>query len=477
MIKLVSNELYKILHKKSTFIILIIMVGFALLANIVYKNMGVRHQFIDDYEVEYKEAKDFLANNEINKDNYEDYIFYETIISTCELKDKYKENWQREVIGNDIYQAYYEYYLNSYYGNKEEINKNKENIDILLADLESGNWQNFVERRIANLEKELTVYKEELKGNNSKRNEPELKKQITITEKQIELYKYRIKENLPMGGVTYLDDAITEVNGSIYEVANVLYSNIDKYNAKMALVDYHVNEYILDNKVDINNNQSLRSLLIDFYEEFGFIVLVFVIMVAGAIVSDEYSKGTIKSLLILPYKRSKILLAKLLTMIITIFIAIIAMLIIELIVGGIIFGFSSLSIPYVTYNIATESIVTMNIFKYFGLMTIAIIPKILLLGTLAFALSTIVGNTAAAVAITFSGYIGEVIVNNIALRYDVKFLNYFVTTNWNFSEFLFGGRSMFKLSLTHGIIICLIYFAFMVIVAFIIFKKKDIKNI
>lgn len=477
MFSLIKNELYKIFHKRSTKVLLLIMLGFVLLTNIIYKRSRDYYGRINDYRIGYNEAKAFINNNEINKDNYEDYVYYETYISVVELKDRYKEDWQVEVIDSEFYQLYYQYYLDKYSNNQDNIIKDKELIDSLLKDLDSGNWQSFVNARITNLKNELQTYKIELNVNTSKRHELELKKSIEILEKEIELYEYRIKENLPIGGHTYLDNAINVVNGAKYEVINAKYSNIDKYDLASTLKDYHINEYILDNKVDANNDKTLRGLLIDFYDEYDFLILVFVIMIAGSLVSDEYSKGTIKSLLILPYKRSKILLAKLLTMVIMILFGIFVLFIMQLVVGSIFFGISSISIPFVTYNIATESIVTMNVFKYFIILTTTIIPRILLLGTLAFAISTVIGNTAAAIAITFCGYVGEVIVNTIAMRYHVEFLDYFVTTNWRFEQLLFGGRNQFNLSLTHGIIICSIYFLLMVIVSFIVFKKKDIKNI
>ena len=477
MFSLIKNELYKIFHKRSTKVLLLIMLGFVLLTNIIYKKSRDYYGRINDYRIGYNEAKAFINNNEINKDNYEDYVYYETYISVVELKDRYKEDWQVEVIDSEFYQLYYQYYLDKYFNNQDNIIKDKELIDSLLKDLDSGNWQSFVNARITNLKNELQTYKIELNVNTSKRHELELKKSIEILEKEIELYEYRIKENLPIGGHTYLDNAINVVNGAKYEVINAKYSNIDKYDLASTLKDYHINEYILDNKVDANNDKTLRGLLIDFYDEYDFLILVFVIMIAGSLVSDEYSKGTIKSLLILPYKRSKILLAKLLTMVIMILFGIFVLFIMQLVVGSIFFGISSISISFVTYNIATESIVTMNVFKYFIILTTTIIPRILLLGTLAFAISTVIGNTAAAIAITFCGYVGEVIVNTIAMRYHVEFLDYFVTTNWRFEQLLFGGRNQFNLSLTHGIIICSIYFLLMVIVSFIVFKKKDIKNI
>ena len=104
-------------------------------------------------------------------------------------------------------------------------------------------------------------------------------------------------------------------------------------------------------------------------------------------------------------------------------------------------------------------------------------PQILLLVTLAFAVSTIVGNTAFAIVITFAGVIGSSIINMFASAYKIKILNYFVTTNWDFNYYLFGGISPYGTSLVHAIIVCIVYFLIMVITSFIVFNKKNIKNI
>ena len=71
-------------------------------------------------------------------------------------------------------------------------------------------------------------------------------------------------------------------------------------------------------------------------------------------------------------------------------------------------------------------------------ITICYLPQILLLVTLAFAVSTIIGNTAFAIAITFAGSIGASLINMFAIVYKVKILKYFVTTNWDFTLYLFG---------------------------------------
>ena len=149
----------------------------------------------------------------------------------------------------------------------------------------------------------------------------------------------------------------------------------------------------------------------------------------------------------------------------------------ELLFGGILLGFSGLSIPVVVYNITTANLEIMNVFSYLGLYILTNLPQIILLATLAFACSVIINSTAFAIVLPFCGILGAEIINQFALVYDIKILNYFVTTNWDFTEYLFGGTSIFGNSLPHAIIVCLIYLLIMLVVSFIVFIKKDVKNI
>ena len=229
MINLIKNELYKVFHKKSTSIVILVMVAFALLNNIIYKNMHVNRGYGYVYESDYNDAKEYLTNHELNSDNYEDYVFYQTVLAVGDLNKKYDEEWQKDVIGSELYSIYYDYYMNSYYGNTEVVEENQNRINNIIKALDSNNWQSIVNERIDNLKNELLGYKEELKNNTSKRNEVEINKRIEVVEKEIELYEYRIKENLIIGGNTYLDDAINVVNGTIYEVVDNKYSNDNSY--------------------------------------------------------------------------------------------------------------------------------------------------------------------------------------------------------------------------------------------------------
>ena len=69
-------------------------------------------------------------------------------------------------------------------------------------------------------------------------------------------------------------------------------------------------------------------------------------------------------------------------------------------------------------------------------------------------------------------------INQLALVYDIKQIIYFVTPNWDFTYYLFGGTPLFDgLTVLFSLAICLIYLLIMIVVSCVVFKRRDIKNI
>ena len=251
-----------------------------------------------------------------------------------------------------------------------------------------------------------------------------------------------------------------------------------KKEYRQSIENKEISKYIIENNQDINKTDDIRGILKDFFSQYGLFIIVMVVMIAGTIVSEEFSKGTIKLLLIKPYDRNKILLSKFITVFIMIAFSIIAVLGMELIVGGIIFGYDSLCVPVIQYDFNTNTLVSMNIFAYVAIKLLLQLPIIILLATLAFAFSTIFTNSAIAVALPLLGYMGSSVINLLIVQYNVKFMRFFVTPNWDFSEYLFGKLPMMEgLTANFSAIVCVVYFLVMIIPTFIIFKRKNIKNI
>ena len=228
----------------------------------------------------------------------------------------------------------------------------------------------------------------------------------------------------------------------------------------------------------MNKTNDIRGILENFFNEYGLFIIVMIVMIAGTIVSEEFNKGTIKLLLIKPYSRKKILLSKFITVLIMILFSIAIIILMELLVGGIVFGYDSLSVPILQYNFETQNLETISIFSYLGIQIITQLPKLILLATLAFACSTLFTNSAVAIAIPLLGYMSADVINMLVIQYKVDFMKIFVSLNWDFNEYLYGNLpKMEGMTLGFSILICTIYFLAMIIPTFIAFKKKNIKNI
>ena len=236
--------------------------------------------------------------------------------------------------------------------------------------------------------------------------------------------------------------------------------------------------YVIENNKDIFNTSNSRAFLLNVFSKYELFIIITIVLIGGAIVSDEFNKGTIKLLLVRPYSRIKILAAKFITVMITVIFTMIITVILQFIVGGIFFGFDSISIPAVVYNYTTGKIMEMSIAKYILITGLGKLPIYILMATLAFALSTLFNNTAVAITITLMGYMASSIINQIASYYEVKWLKFFVTPNWDFTQFLYGKLPLMKgLNVPFSIAICLLYFIIMLIPTVLVFKKRNIKNI
>ncbi|HIU12358.1 MAG TPA: ABC transporter permease [Candidatus Onthocola stercorigallinarum] len=472
--KLVKNELYKILHKRSTKVFLVIALIFVILTNLIYRYSDDLLVFSTTYYEDYDMALSYVNDYENSGiGDKELYNYYKSFIETYDLANNYDSNsWQYQKYMEDYWNLLQEYYR--YLDEELDAPLISNELEETKNNIENNNWQYFVNNDTNNINESINNIKNSLNSSLSNNEKINYEKELFILEEQLKLNEYRIENDVAFGN-DYLNDAINAINNSLYSMAEYQYSNDVDYQDSVK--SYYENWYILDNKVDTNNNQTLRSVFVNFFNEYSFLILVFGIMIAGGIVSDEFNKGTIKSLLIIPHKRSKILLAKYISVLIMLLFIIGIFIVSELLIGGILMGFGSLSIPVVVYNITDSCLEVLNIFGYLILQILANLPQIILLVTLAFACSVIVNSTAFSIVIPFCGIIASELINGFALVYDIKILNYFVTTNWDFTVYLFGGTSIYGNSLIHAIIVCLVYLLIMLVVTFIVFKKKDIKNI
>ena len=254
------------------------------------------------------------------------------------------------------------------------------------------------------------------------------------------------------------------------------------YNEKLKyqtiLENIELNKYIIDNNKNINDYKTLNYQLKTTLEDYEIFIIIIILITSSTIISNELKEGTIKLLLIKPYTRNQILLSKYLSMIIVMVLSIIYLYLTQLLIGGFYLGFSSLQEKVVIYNFQLSTIMCYNIFGYTFLRVLLKLPMLILLSTLSFLISIITSNNILSLTISLIVYIFSASIKSLAINYNLKIMKYLLTMNWNINEYLFGKLSEYKyLNLTTSIIICIIYYIFLLVLSFIIFNKKDIKNI
>lgn len=491
MTNLIKNELYKVFKRKSIYILLAIMLCIITLNTFLTKKYSIEDPVSTSAEEKYELQELKRTIDSYDKNNpgeKEEYYNALSNIELYELTDKYKEPWKKILIRENLRDIIHSM-NNAKYIEKdiEAYNEYKKEYDKFLKELDSNSWKYFVNKEIKITTDEIaSLEKEREKAKNKELYNSRIKEE----KNKLEKLKLRLEKDIPYDN-NYLNTALEDykqVPQTYKEFKESIIKNTSEFNIKeeyqikRQYIEYMKNnannKYIIDNKVDINSPKTTRNLLINTLSDNFLFIMIIVAAGAGSIVSTEFDKGTIKLLLIRPYSRNKILLSKYIVSMFMIIFAILSAFIMQLIVGGIFFGFSSLNIPVVIYNFVQNKVIHINLFKYIFDNVLAVLPEFILLATLAFAISTITNVSTLGVALPIVGVGAADIINLIAINRNIIPLKYFVTLNWNFTNYLYGGVNSFPtLSIPFSILICAIYFLIMIITAFIVFNKRNIKNI
>lgn len=483
MSKLIKNELIKIFSKKSMIvigvIILVIIIGFNVL-NKISQNMSNSYSAYSESYIRYLDEE--LSNLDPNKpSDINKYVETKSQKDLAILAKDYKEtSWQAEVIGTVISPIIEE--MNNYEyidKNNEALTISKAQYDEMLTALKNNDWKYFANKELDSLNTQI----EELNTLIAQDSENEdLKTQLKSLELQKEVVNLRLDKNINYGSDNYKSIAVQNyrmyMGNYIQSSQGKNLTDEEKSEINGYLENANLYKYDLYNDTEYQNTATANYTFQNSIGTYIAIIVMVVVIVAGVSISEEFNKGTVKLLLVRPYSRTKILISKLIAVFITMLITTVAILLLQFIIGGIVYGFGTYMMNVVQFDFTTNSIVTLNIFAYLGLIFICKLPIFILIGTLAFALSTLFLNSPLAVALPILGYMGSDVINMIAISYKWDWVKYFVTPNWDLSQYLFGGTPMFSgISVEFSITICAIYFVIMLVASIVSFKKRNIKNV
>ena len=204
-------------------------------------------------------------------------------------------------------------------------------------------------------------------------------------------------------------------------------NDYEKIIERIYLEKYAINNNIQYNILINSQNknaiipQDARILLMKVFDNFEILIIFLIIYLSCTIISEEYYTGTIKNVLIKPYKRVKILFSKILADFFIMILAVTILVFFQYLLGGLLFGFESYSLEAIRYNAFSQNIETMNLSQY---MLIIISTKILMYVILS----------------SFSLLFG-IITNNMAINILISLGTYYLSTIQmlinNFTKYFF----------------------------------------
>ena len=485
MIRLIAAEFKKVFKKKAIYIMLIVAIGFSVLTNVIYK-YAVNNFFEEANRYTNKaDRKDLIEYSKTlslrNPNEVDEYISTQTEIYFYDFCLE-NEEWRCDVLTGDYYSTVYNY-MDSIYNPKTSYDKEKTKaeLDDIINLIKNNEIFKIYEIKKDQILKEI----EELNKTKDMASKKELAQiEAEIISQKNEALKYELliaNKVTPTSDNRYLTNAIdsyimSKTGNEVMDTHEKL-DKEEKEEYKLNKERIALDKYIIDNKYD-DTKATVSSNLKYFFGDFSFVIIIFVIIISGGIMADEYHKGTIKQLLIKPYTRSQILGSKLLTILLLIPIFAILVFILYFLITGIFTGFSGIFEAIPVYDYVKEEIITYNVFNYNALMFISKLPYFVIVSLISFTISTITSSTALSIcmplALVFFGNFINMAINS----YQFKWLRWFITYVWEIEQYIFG-RNYDNLlnSFKFNILFIVIYIVVIAILPFIFFNRKDIKNV
>ena len=461
MINLIKNELSKIFHKKTIYVLCIVSLGIILLNFVIYLLTSNMVKTLNGTTASIVESN--LSNYNLNDpEQLEYYVNQKAELEIVKLQEEYDYySWEYATLEKGLREPIRCMVEADYKKEDEKYNSCKETKELYLEKIKDGDWKFFIEE-----EKE--------KFDLSEADDQSI-------QTNIEMLDYRLKHEIPYSYKAkslLIDNYITtsEQFNSLKE--DKFYTNYsEKKNASDIRAYYYETKYILDNDKEVAEENDVSTLLQGTFSTTIFFAIITIILIGGSIVADEFNKGTIKQLLLRPYTRTQIIISKYITCIIVFFLYMLFFLLSTTVIYGFLNGWHSLSIPLIVYNHTTGNVMEISIWYYLIMHFLAVLPVYLILMSASFFIGTLSGSSVVAIAISFVGYFISSIVSMAANSIKYKIIRYFPTLCWDLTEYLFGGMSSYKYgTLLNSIIVDIITILLLIIGTIIVFNKKEIKN-
>lgn len=425
--RLCSCEFTKIMKKRSTKVMLIILVislfasaGIALLTKKMYNIADEMYSAMDykeNIKLEMESIKTELSNeslDEASKNSMKADLDKLQLAMDNDI-NIYTTYWKTNLI-NDISIDKSEIYNYKSMGDEESALKKQEDVNAKIEILKNDDFSGYIK-----------LQKDDVKSNfdNGIINEQEYNDTISVLDLRA---KYEIGKtyNSEDSWKETLVNEIETLKGNVRVGIDVMTRKaLTEEGLKKAQDNIKINEYRLEHNMPpfMTGDMSIGKTRKVYDYMMGsltmMVLAVMMIIIAGSSISTEVSKGTIKFWSFTPNKRWKILFSKFFVNTLILIITTIVITLLSTVVGNIFFGSGEAgaylyvsggtvhSINYIAFAILYNFVVAIDIFMFL---------------LLAMMLSTVARNTAVAVGVSIAAYLGGATIMQI--------LNMFVKSDW-----------------------------------------------
>lgn len=307
-----------------------------------------------------------------------------------------------------------------------------------------------------------------------------------LTEGEKWEYQYRLDKDISFDKSNEKkNDLIMTVANAKNTIATMGDAKSDGQNSRAKLEDnIKLALYQLDNdKLDNTANQ-MTLFETDEPEQITFwtvfltstslvtVVALLAIVIAGGIVSSEFSQGTVKFLLINPVKRWKILMSKYFTVITVGYIMLCILFVVMIPITGLMLGFDGFSTPYI--YVSGGDVKEMPTLLYAAEQYLMKSVEMVVMSTLAFAISSLVRSTALAIGVSvFTMCIGSTVTQLLG-QFGQDWARFLVFANTDLASISKGGSIFAQHSLTFAVGVLIAHMVVFLLTAWDGFTKRSV---
>lgn len=435
--RLVKNEYIKVFKKLSTKIMIVLIIicalGLSGIALFAKHNMESNNYSSYDATGDYQETIDWLKNT--NGDPNEIAMWQYLIDNDIDSND-----WRYDVLSAVFADGT---------GDMSGIKKY----------LDDNDWRGFCQYRLDN---------------------------DILTEGEKWEYQYRLDKDISFDKSNEKkNDLIMTVANAKNTIATMGDAKSDGQNSRAKLEDnIKLALYQLDNdKLDNTANQ-MTLFETDEPEQITFwtvfltstslvtVVALLAIVIAGGIVSSEFSQGTVKFLLINPVKRWKILMSKYFTVITVGYIMLCILFVVMIPITGLMLGFDGFSTPYI--YVSGGEVKEMPTLLYAAEQYLMKSVEMVVMSTLAFAISSLVRSTALAIGVSvFTMCIGPTVTQLLG-QLGQDWARFLVFANTDLASISKGGSIFAQHSLTFAVGVLIAHMVVFLLTAWDGFTKRSV---